>query len=161
TNDHDIYMNRYSASGALLGTSYIELSTAFESRPSVSMDNSGNAVVAWQRQIYGNNDVIARRVSSSGVLGPEITIAATSYSEESPKVALKRTGGAFVVVYNGYDQTSEHVRVAEVSATNRVTTLDAGVRLDASVSINGAGQYLVTYTSNDGGDLNIRRRIGH
>jgi uncharacterized protein YhfF len=28
------------------------------------MDNSGNAVVAWQRQIFGNNDVIARRVSA-------------------------------------------------------------------------------------------------
>jgi hypothetical protein len=78
-----------------------------------------------------------------------------------PKVALKRTGGSYVVVYNGFDQTSEHVRVAEVSASDRVTTYDAGVPSDASVSINGAGQYLVTYTSNDGGDLNIRRRIGH
>ena len=124
------------------------------------MDNSGNAVVAWQRQIFGNNDVIARRVSASGVLGTETTIAATSFSEESPKVALKRSGGSYVVVYNGFDQTSEHVRVAEVSASDRVTTYDAGVRSDASVSINGAGQYLVTYTSNDGGDLNIRRRIG-
>ena len=161
TNDHDIYMNRYSASGGLLGTSYIETSTAFESRPSVSMDDSGNAVVAWQRQIFGNNDVIARRVSASGVLGAETTIAATSFSEESPKVALKRTGGSYVVVYNGFDQTSEHVRVAEVSASDQVTTFDAGVRSDASVSINGAGQYVVTYTSNDGGDLNIRRRIGH
>ena len=161
TNDHDIYMNRYSASGGLLGTSYIETSTAFESRPSVSMDDSGNAVVAWQRQIFGNNDVIARRVSASGVLGTETTIAATSFSEESPKVALKPTGGSYVVVYNGFDQTSEHVRVAEVSASDRVTTYDAGVRSDASVSINGAGQYVVTYTSNDGGDLNIRRRIGH
>lgn len=125
------------------------------------MDNSGNAVVAWQRQIYGNNDIMARRVSASGVLGTEITIAGTSFSEESPKVALKRTGGSYVVVYNGYDQTSEHVRVAEVSTSDQVTTRDAGVRSDASVSINGADQYLVTYTSNDGGDLNIRRRIGH
>jgi len=161
TNDHDIYMNRYSASGGLLGTSYVETSTAFESRPSVSMDDAGNAVVAWQRQTFGNNDVIARRVSSAGVMGGEITIAATSFSEESPKVALKHNGGGFVVVYNGFDQTSEHVRVAEVSASNQVTTLDAGVRSDASVSINASGQYLVTYTANDGGDLNIRRRIGH
>jgi hypothetical protein len=29
------------------------------------------------------------------------------------------------------------------------------------VSINGSGLYVVTYTSNDNGDLNIRRRIGH
>ena len=94
------------------------------------------------------------------MLGTETTIAATSFSEESPKVALKRTGGSYVVVYNGNDQTSEHVRVAEVSASDSVTTFDAGVRSDPSVSINAAGQYVVTYTSNDGGDLNIRRRIG-
>jgi hypothetical protein len=117
--------------------------------------------VAWQRQIAGNNDVLARRVSATGVMGSVTTIAATSFSEQNPKVALKRTGGGYVVVYNGFDQTSEHVRVAEVSATDHVTTLDAGVRSDASVSINGSGQYLITYTSNDGGDLNIRRRIGH
>jgi hypothetical protein len=160
TNDHDIYMNRYNAAGGLLGTNYIELSTAFESRPSVSVDNFDNAVVAWQRQTNGNNDVMARRVSASGVMGAETAIAATSFSEESPKVALKRTGGSYVVVYNGYDETSEHVRVAEVSATDHVNTFDAGIRADAAVSINGAGRYLVTYTSNDGGDLNIRRRAG-
>lgn len=161
TNDHDIYMNRYSASGGLLGTSFIDTSTSFESRPSVSMDDAGNSVVAWQRQTFGNNDILARRVSSTGVMGASMSIAATSFSEESPKVALKRSGGAFVVVYNGFDQTSEHVRVAEVSSSNNITRLDAGIRSDASVSINSAGQYVVTYTSNDGGDLNIRRRLGH
>ena len=154
-------MNRYRASGGLLGSSFIETSTAFESRPSVSMDKAGNAVVAWQRQTFGNNDVIARRVTASGVLGAEVAVAATSFSEESPKVALKPTRGSYVVVYNGFDETSEHVRVAEVSASDTVTTFDAGVRSDPSVSINAAGQYVVTYTSNDGGDLNIRRRIGH
>lgn len=160
-NDHDIYMNRYNSWGGLLGTSYVETSTAFESRPSVSMDDAGNAVVAWQRQTFGNNDVIARRVSATGVVGGAIAIAATSFSEESPKVALKHGGGGFVVVYNGYDQTSRHVRVAEVSASNAITTYDAGIRSDPAVSINSAGQYVVTYTSNDGGDLNIRRRLGH
>jgi hypothetical protein len=161
TNDHDIYMNRYSASGALLGSSFVETSTTFDSRPSVSMDDAGNSVVAWQRQTFGNNDVLARRVSSSGVMGNRITIAATSFSEERPRVALKHNGGGFVVVYNGFDQTSEHVRVAEVSASDHVTTFDAGIRADAAVSINAAGQYVVTYTANDGGDLNIRRRLGH
>ncbi|WP_165071864.1 hypothetical protein [Paludisphaera rhizosphaerae] len=161
TNDHDIYMNRYNASGGLLGTNFIDTSTAFESRPSVSMDDAGNSVVAWQRQTFGNNDILARRVSSTGVMSSTLSIAATSFSEESPKVALKRSGGAFVVVYNGFDQTSEHVRVAEVSSSNNITRYDAGIRSDASVSINSVGQYVVTYTSNDGGDLNIRRRLGH
>ena len=65
----------------------VETSTAFESQPSVSMDNAGNAVVAWQRVINGNADIMARRVSSAGILGAEMTIAATSFSETSPSVS--------------------------------------------------------------------------
>jgi hypothetical protein len=54
-----------------------------------------------------------------------------------------------------------HALVAEVTANDKATILDAGNRADPSVSINGSGLYVVTYTSNDNGDLNIRRRIGH
>ena len=45
--------------------------------------------------------------------------------------------------------------------TQLFNILDAGNRADPSVSINGSGQYIVSYTSNDNGDLNIRGRIGH
>jgi hypothetical protein len=47
-----------------------------------------------------------------------------------------------------------------VSASNQVTIFDAGIRTNPVVSINGANRYLVTYTSNDAGDQNIRSRIG-
>jgi len=159
-NDHDIYMKRYAASGALLGTNAIDVSTSFESRPSISMDDYGNAVVAWQRTTYGNADVLARRVNSSGSVGGITTIAATSFWESSPSVALKRTGGAYVVAFTGDVAAGSHVLVAEVSAADHVTTYDAGARMSPSVSFNGAGYYQITYTSNDNGDLNIRRRRG-
>ena len=159
-NDHDIFLKQFSASGSLLATRAIATSTANESLPSVSMDNSGNAVVAWQRVINGNADILARRVSSAGVLGGVTTIAATSFSERNPSVALKRTGGAYVVVYDGSTQTSGQVQISEVSAFDHVSTFSAGVRSNPVVSIDGGNQYLITYTSNDGGDLNIRRRYG-
>ena len=76
-------------------------------------------------------------------------------------MAIKPSGGAYVVTYDGTVSSGAAALVAEVSSSDKVTTLDAGARSNPVVSINGANQYLVTYTSNDGGDLNIRRRIGH
>jgi hypothetical protein len=159
-NDHDIYLKQYSPTGTLLTTQTINNDTANETLPSVSMDNSGNAVVAYQRTNAGNADIFARRVSSTGILGTNIPIAATSFAEQNPSVALKRTGGEYVVVFDS-TVASTHVNVAEVSSTDKVKIFDAGQRFNAAVSINGFDNYIVTYTSNDAGDLNIRRRVGH
>ena len=60
-----------------------------------------------------------------------------------------------MVVYNSFEGAG-NVKVAEVSSSNHVTTFDLNGRSDPAVSINGSDAYLVTYTSNDAGDLNIR-----
>ena len=53
------------------------------------------------------------------------------------------------------------LRSSGSGATNQVVVdHDAGTRTKPAVSINGANRYLVTYTANDQGDLNIRRRLG-
>jgi hypothetical protein len=161
STDHDIHLNQYAADAVFLGSTPISLSTANDALPSLAMDNSGASVVAWQRAGSGGSDIKAVRVSSIGFAGGEITIAGTSANERNPSVALRRTGGSFVVAYDSTTNfISNRVRVAEVSAFNTVTTLDAGVRSAPAVSINGFGDYLLTYTSNDNGDLNIRNRRG-
>ena len=158
TNDHDIYMNRYSAFGGLLGAHAISLSSSNDVTPSVSMDNFGNGVVAWER----SGDIKARRISFSGSLGSEINIASSSALETLPSVALKRGGGGFVVAYESFTttpRTPARVKVAEVSAFNTVTTLDVPLRSAPAVSINAFDNYLLTYTE-FGGDFNIRGRRG-
>lgn len=159
--DHDIKLNQYSASGTLVNSRIMAASTLNETNPTLSMDNFGNAVVAWQRRDTADSDIQARRVSSTGVLGTLMTIAHTTTEEWNPSVALKQGGGGFVVSYNSTADNVTQVKVAEVSASGAVNTLSAGTRFGASVSINGADQYLLTYTSIDAGDLNIRRRLGH
>jgi hypothetical protein len=74
-------------------------------------------------------------------------------------VALKPGGGGYVVAYESVS-SSVRVKVAEVSAFDRVTTLDAGERSVPAVSIDAFGDYLLTYASFDGSDLNIRGRRG-
>lgn len=153
--DHDIRLNRYSAGGVLLGATPIALTTAFDARPSVSVDNFGNSVVAWDR----GTSVLARRVSSLGVAGPEITLVSGATAARAPSVALKRGGGGFVVAYETFFG-GLRTRVAEVSSVNAITTFDAGLRSAPAVSINAANFYLVTYTSIDSGNANIRGRRG-
>jgi hypothetical protein len=160
SSDHDIKMARYGASGVQLpfGISPISLSTANDMMPSLSMDNSGNAVVAWER----DGDIEARRVSSSGAMGPEISIASTSNIERHASVALKRGGGGFVVAY---DSTPSFVfnlsyRVAEVSAFDTVTLVGSGFGASPAVSIDAFGGYLMTYTTLERFDQNISGRRG-
>ncbi len=179
--NNETILNAYSAQGALLEARTI----AFDAtNPSVSVDNAGNAVVAWQQYSSSSSDVLARRVSSSGVLGPVLNIATPSYPNvyyENPSVALTRDGsGAFVVAYDvdapillirsanqpsANQPVGDSVQVAEVTPSNTVTTLSAGPDLGpAAVSINNSGQYLVTYTtvgsSTSATGENINGRLG-
>jgi hypothetical protein len=75
-------------------------------------------------------------------------------------VALEEGGGAFVVVYDSPQFLSPQVNVAEVSPTGTVTTFNAGPRFGPSVSINQFNQYVVTYTGETFGEINILQRHG-
>ncbi|WP_422924386.1 hypothetical protein [Singulisphaera sp. PoT] len=157
SSDHDIKMNRYNAYGGLAGSSYIASSTSWDELPSVAIDSSGNTVVAWDRN---GTDIKARRVSNTGVMGAEINISSSSTIQGSASVALKPSGGGFVVAYQSFSNIFRN-KVAEVSASNQVTTIDAGAGGHAVVSMNIYGDYILTYTSSDAGDANIRGRRGH
>jgi hypothetical protein len=160
--DHDIYLKRYSASGDLLGTNTVAFSSALDESPSIAMDNAGNAVVAWEK----GGDIKARRISSSGVQGPEINIFSSSLStERNASVALKPGGGRFVVTYESFSTLPVlfplSYSVAEVSFGDTVTTFDAG-RGAGAVSIDTFGNYLLTYTASDPwADQNIHSKSGH
>lgn len=156
STDHDIHLNHYTATGVLTGTSPISLSTANDVSPSLSLDNFGNGVVAWERA----GDIKARRFNSIGFMNPEINIASTSATERAASVAIRRGGGGFVVAYETASLFGNRTKVAEVSAFNTVTTFDAGVRSTPAVSINAFGDYLLSYTALDGSDFNIRGRRG-
>ena len=140
--DFDVYANSYSASGALTSTYIVSYSTANDQAPSISADDHGNAVVAWQQ----GGDIKARRLSLKLDSGPVINIAAsTPETESAPSVALNKQGGGFVVTYNHQPTGGGPVfgAVAEVSSFNTVTTTGAGAF--ASVSIDAYGDYLIAF----------------
>ena len=66
------------------------------------------------------------------------------------------------MAYNSAFGSRLQVMVAEVSASDVVTTLDAGQpRVAQAVSIDGFDNYVVTTTARDKLDLNIHARRGH
>ena len=158
--DHDVLLSRYTSAGSLIGVAPVALSGAVEDLPSVSVDNGGNAVVAYRRN---GRDILARKVSAAGTLGNEIAITLSQNFVSVPSVAAKRGGGGFVVAYQIQTDVTQphHTRIAEVSASGVVSTVDAGVRFVPAVSINGFDDYIVSYTSPDGSETNIRGRRGH
>jgi hypothetical protein len=157
-NDHDIYLNRYSATGGLLGTQTISFSASNDASPSVAVDNLGNGVVGWEQA----GDIKARRFTAAGTVGSEINIASSANLERHASVALKPGGGGFVVAY---DSTPSYVfnlsyRVAEVSAFDTVTTVASGFGAEPAVSIDAFNDYLMTSTTLERLDSNISGRRG-
>jgi hypothetical protein len=168
--DDDIYLRRYSASGTVLDSAatHIAASGYREQSPSVSMDNSGNAVVAYSKYAGSTSYIKARRVNgSTGGTSAEIDIgldnAGGTVSE--PVVALSRSGGPFVVAWTDFTRfAGALIDVEEISSSNMVTTsstINSGP-FKPAISIGRYGAYLLSYTKYVGGDLDdIHARRGH
>jgi hypothetical protein len=163
----DIIVNRYSASGGLLGISGVgpfATGTLIWSAP-IAMDNTGDAMLAYSKRDPKNEndiDTEARRVSPAGAIGPEIQVASaplTAGPETPSGVALQPNGGpggSFAVsielpgfsggtaIYNGY--------VAVVDASNTVSRLYGFgiVGYQSSITANSASGFLLAYTSPQG-----------
>ncbi len=145
----NVYLQRYTRTGTRVGGEVAVAATSRrEQAPDVAMDNSGNAVVAFQTSTSTWN-VQARRVSSSGTLGPLVTVATTSAQEAAPSVAIHPTTKKFVVAYQSDTGSTKSVKVTEVSASNRVVrTSVLGTRLtDPSVSVGTSSRFLVVASS--------------
>jgi hypothetical protein len=160
----DVKLARFSAAGASLGTLTIAGSTSLrEGAPSLATDNFGNAVVAYHQRLNTNFnfDVKARQVSNAGVLGSILNIANGGIQERNPSVALHPTNGKFVVAYETQG-VNQGVSVTEMSAAGTVlATLSVGsARSDPAISIDGSGNYLVSYTAGSTPPRGIRARRG-
>jgi hypothetical protein len=144
-DDWDIFASQYDAGGNLVRSLIpINFDSRGEFGPIVSMDNAGNAVVVYERFNGSDLGIDANRLSSAGVVGHMITVRdAVGLGEFNPSVALAPTGGRFVVSYD----TDSGFGVSEVASNNAVVaTFGPIAGFGASISIDGFGRYVVTYT---------------
>lgn len=168
SNNANVLLDRFNAAGTKLNAAPIPIATtnAYEEDPGVAVDANGNAVVAFQTFTNGDVNIHARRVSNSGSVGGVVLIATRGggVHELNPEVGLSNSG-AFVVGYDFYgpaDNFASHVGLAEVSSGNQVTDVNLGSahRSQPAITMNGSGDYFLTYTSEIFGEVDIRGRRG-
>jgi hypothetical protein len=144
-SDWDILASQYDGSGALVrGDVHINFDASTELNPSISMDNNGNAVVAYQEQVGSGTGIYANRLSAGGIVSGRITVQdAAGINETDAAVALTPTVGAFVVAY----QTPSGVQGTEMGSNNAsLATLGPVVGFGSAASVDGFNRLVVTYT---------------
>jgi hypothetical protein len=153
--DLNIFASQYSSAGNLVQANIpINTDTDVEFTPSITMDNAGNAVVAYGR-IVGDSGtgVYANRLSSGGAVSGMITVQDPSFAnEEFPSVALAPTGGRFVVVESlSFSGGLFQHKVTAITSANTVlaTFGPVGAFSDSSaaISVDGLDRFFVTYAA--------------
>jgi len=152
----NIHLRRYTSGGAVIaclipclsGAGSIAVTADNERDPEVAMDSSGNVIVVYRRVSGGNSDILARRVSNMGVLGPIIAVDDDpAVNHYNPSVALANDG-RFVVAY---EESGQNVLVREMGADDSVVDTfylvqDSTNGYGPSIALNGSDVYFVTYT---------------
>ena len=142
--NNEIFAQKISSGGVVQWTANgatICTNTSSQTNPVLVSDGSGGAIVVWQDNRSGNNDIYAQRISSAGAVqwtAGGVVVCNALEAQNNPQIATDGSGGA-VIVWADYRNTLD----ADVYAQ----------RLDAS----GAAQWTangVSVVSSMTGDQN-------
>ena len=94
--DSDIFAQRYASNGTTIGSNYIvnedicDFECADQYSPSISTDSSGNFVITWADERYGDPNIYAQRYASDGsAVGSNYRVTNISTTDQtSPDVCL-------------------------------------------------------------------------
>ena len=160
---YDVFGQRFSSAGSPLGPEFLvnTYTTNSQSRPAVAMDASGNYVVVWQSLVQdgSNTGVFGQRYGSTGSpLGPEFRINTyTSFDQSLPALGVDSIGN-FVVVWHSVQQDGAFAGIfgqrydssgAPLGPEFRVNTYTTDGQFDPTVGSDGAGRFVVVWTSNN------------
>ncbi len=165
-DNYGVYFQRYNSAGAAQGSETLANTTTtnFQGYPAVSMDASGNFVIAWQSlaQDGSGNGVYAQRFTSAGATqGSEFLVnTTTTQSQQEPDVDMNPSG-AFVIVWSSYTQDGSgdgiyFQKYTSAGATDgsetivNTTTSDDQVRPSVAILTNGAFVIIWSSYSQDG-----------
>ncbi len=155
--DKNVYLRRYDAAGALIGsTAMVNTTTTLDQiSPSIAMDGAGNFIVAWEGNGSGDVDgVFARKYDASGTaLGAEFLLNATTSGVQN-RVSLAMLGlNDFAAAWTGegpgdtsgvFSRQYGTINVAPV-----ITSNGGGASATLSLAENGTAVTTVTATDLD------------
>lgn len=160
-NDLSIQGQRFSSNGTPVGSEF-QINSYIDSRqslPTVAINGSGNAVVAWRSWGSSGSDdsgysIQAQRIASNGTLtGSEFQVNSYTANTQSAPSASINTDGNFVIVWEshgspGNDSQGHSIQGQSFSADGT----PAGTQLQINTEIQG-GQYLPRVSMDDAGNF--------
>ncbi|MBI4617118.1 MAG: DUF4347 domain-containing protein [Planctomycetes bacterium] len=168
----DIRARRFDSAGNPLGLDFVVNSTTPSNQrdPSVAHDGAGNFVIAWSSVEGLTYDIRARRFDSAGnPLGADFVVnTTTANAQRDPSVAHDGAGN-FVIAWRSneggaafYDIRARRFDSAgnPLGADFLVNNTTPNDQRDVSASVDGPGNFVVIWTSDEGGasyDIRARR----
>jgi hypothetical protein len=167
---YGIFARRYNAAGVAQGSEFRvnSYTTGDQIWPSVAMDAAGNFIVVWEETNPRTDDqtssIRAQCYAANGTaIGAEFrTTSGTIGDQYQPQVGRAADSGKFVVVWSQYPGINnddlgsvvEGRRWDDCTTTNgtdfEVNTFTTGYQYSASVSVDPAGNFQVTWVSDTG-----------
>lgn len=173
--DWDIYAQRYSSDGTALGNNFKvndeEESAFLHVPPSISMDSSGNFVIAWSDDRNGDSDIYLQRYLSDGTAeGSNFKVNDDEGSAGQVFPSIEADGsGNFVIAWqdsrNGdYDiYAQRYLSDGTAIESNFKANDDEGSAYQRypSISTDGSGNFVITWVDvrNGDGDIYIQRYL--
>jgi hypothetical protein len=154
----DIYYQRYNSSGVAQGSNVKvndDTLTVYQWAPSISMDRSGNFVIAWEDFRNGNYDIYCQKYNSLGVAqGVNVKVnddTLTAY-QWAPSISMDKSGN-FVIAWQDYRNVNSDIYYQRYNSLGIAQGSNAKVNDDTvkveqgspSVSMNESGNFVIAW----------------
>ena len=164
-NDRDVYVHRFAANGASIGTTIVAGSGLNEYSASIARTGDGRFAVAYQIDRPSGNsidsDIILNRYTAAGALQTSQAVANTSRGELSPDIAMDAFGNTTLVYEEVYANLDHDIKARRVSSNGTLgatmfVNLDTDYEFAPAVAVNPtSGSFVVSYQQlhNNGSQL--------
>lgn len=161
-NTYDILSRRINASGGFLwGTVRITFTSGNQVNPQIVSDASSGAIITWEDQRNGNNDVYAQRVNSVGTVqwtGNGVAVCAQASTQSSLSICVDDSGGAIIVwqdTRNGnndiYAQRVNNLGVVQWTTNGVAICTAVGDQQNPIIVRDGSGGAIITWQDSRSG----------
>ena len=166
---YDIYAQRYSIDGTLLGINFRvndDRGSRWQTNPSISADASGNFVIAWEDRRNGwAPNIYAQRYSSNGTaLGGNFNVndGQVDIWQWSPALSVDESGN-FIITWEDGRNGNDDIYVQRYSSDGTAIGSNFKVNDDQgssnqwypSISADGSGNFIITWQDDRNGNSDI------
>jgi len=163
-DNYGVFGQRYDSAGVPAGTEFQvnTFTSTSQDYAAIASDGAGNFVVAWASYIQDGDGfgVFGRRYASDGApLTSEFQVNTWFTAKQGSPAVVGDADGRFVVVWASYGQDGDEGGVfgkrydsaGNVAGTEfQVNSYTPGRQYEPSISADGAGNFVVVWTSTEG-----------